>query len=246
MSSKPKYVTFGLEELDKDSHTELGDVVVIGSYPGVGKTALAIMMALHMAKEYRVGYFSLEMSYRNLFDRIIAHVAQVDLADVKYRKLDEAAWDRLARQQADIAKLDLTMVETAGMSAAEIETYSRTHGFQVIFVDYIQLVTPEKTAGVFRSEQMAGVSRAMRAFAQKTGTLVVELSQLTRPDRGKGAKKRAPTIHDLKDSRQFEKDADMVLLLSRPGPGEGVKLWGGKTKARAPKVISGCFQIAGL
>lgn len=223
---KPEYVTFGLEFLDAGSYIELGDVVVIGGYPSDGKTALALMMAWHMAKKYRVGFFSLETERHKLRDRLIAHAAQLELADIKNRSLDEAAWDGLVHQQADFTKRDLTLVEAAGMSAAEIETASRAYGFQVIFVDYIQLVIPEKAAGGgspaggTRAEQMAGVSRAMHTFAQKTGTLVVELAQLTRPEQGKGAKKRDPTMHDLKESGQFEQDADMILLLFRPGPGE--------------------------
>lgn len=217
---KPEYVSFGLEFLDAGSYIELGDVVVIGGYPSDGKTALSLMLAWHMAKKYRVGFFSLETERHKLRDRLISHAAQLELADIKNRDLDEAAWDGLVHQQADFTKRDLTLVEAAGMSVAEIETASRAYGFQVIFVDYIQLVVPERTAGSTRSEQMAGISRAMHTFAQKTGTLVVELAQLTRPEQGKGAKKRDPTMHDLKESGQFEQDADMVLLLYRPGPGE--------------------------
>lgn len=214
---KPEYVSFGFEFLDAGSYIELGDVVVIGGYPSDGKTALSLMLAWHMAKKYRVGFFSLETERHKLRDRLVAHAAQLDLADIKSRNLDEAAWDGLVHQQADFTRRDLTLVEAAGMSAAEIETASRAYGFQVIFVDYIQLVVPEKAAGSTRSEQMAGVSRAMHTFAQKTGTLVVELAQLTRQKNGE---RRDPTMHDLKESGQFEQDADMVLLLYRPGPGE--------------------------
>ena len=219
---KPEYVTFGLQVLDEGSYIEPGDVVVIGGYPSDGKTALSLQMAWHMARKYRVGFFSLETDRRKLRDRLIAHAAGLDLSDIKRRALDDAAWESLAKQQADLAKRDLTLVEAAGMSAADIETASRAYGFQVIFIDYIQLVVPEGSSGGTRSEQMASVSRALHTFAQKTGTLVVELAQLTRQDRktDKNGKeiRRDPTMHDLKESGQFEQDADMVLLLFRPGP----------------------------
>lgn len=219
---KPEYATFGLQVLDEGSYIEPGDVVIIGGYPSDGKTALSLQMAWHMAKKYRVGFFSLETDRRKLRDRLIAHAAGLDLADIKRRALDDAAWEGLAKQQADFARRDLTLVEAAGMSAADIETASRAYGFQVIFVDYIQLVAPEKSSGGTRSEQMAAVSRALHIFAQKSGTLVVELAQLTRQERksGKDGKevRRDPTMHDLKESGQLEQDADMILLLFRPGP----------------------------
>lgn len=183
---KPEYATFGLQVLDEGSYIEPGDVVIIGGYPSDGKTALSLQMAWHMAKKYRVGFFSLETDRRKLRDRLIAHAAGLDLADIKRRALDGAAWEGLAKQQADFAKRDLTLVEAAGMSAADIETASRAYGFQVIFVDYIQLVAPEKSSGGTRSEQMAAVSRALHIFAQKSGTLVVELAQLTRQERKSG------------------------------------------------------------
>lgn len=219
---KPEYVTFGLRVLDEGSYIEPGDVVIIGGYPSDGKTALALQTAWHMAAKYRVGFFSLETDRKKLRDRLIAHAAGLDLADIKRRQLGDEAWEELAKRQADFVKRDLTLVDAAGMSAADIETASRAYGFQVIFIDYIQLVTPERSSGGTRSEQIAAISRALHTFAQKTGTLVVELAQLTRQDRktGKDGKeiRRDPTMQDLKESGQLEQDADMILLLFRPGP----------------------------
>ncbi len=221
-SPKPEYVTFGLQVLDEGSYIELGDVVVVGGYPSDGKTALSMQMAWHMAKKYRVGFFSLETARKKLRDRMIAHAAGLDLADIKRRELDDADWEDLAKRQADFAKRDLTLVDAAGMSAADIETASRAYGFQVIFIDYIQLVAPEKSSGGTRSEQVAAISRALHTFAQKTGTLVVELAQLTRQDKKidkfGNEIRRDPTMQDLKESGQLEQDADMILLLFRPGP----------------------------
>jgi len=221
---KPEYVTFGLQVLDEGSYIEPGDVVVIGGYPSDGKTALSMQMAWHMAKNYRVGFFSLETDRRKLRDRLLAHAAGLNMADIKRRQLGDAAWEELAKRQAEFVKRDLTLVEAAGMSAADIETSSRAYGFQVIFIDYIQLVVPEKQSGGTRSEQIAAVSRALHTFAQKTGTLVVELAQLARQERhsGKGGAgaRRDPTMQDLKESGQLEQDADMILLLFRPVPGD--------------------------
>ena len=114
-----------------------------------------------------------------------------------------------------MAKRDLTVLQASGMTATEIQATSQAYGFQVVFIDYVQLVAPESDRRANRQEQMAGVSMALHTFAQKTGTMVVELAQLTRQERGGW---REPDMHDLKESGQFEQDADMIFLLFRPNP----------------------------
>ena len=202
----PKYITYGLDVLDNGSYTELGDVVIIGGYPSDGKTALALSMAYHMAAEYKVGFFSLETDKRKVRDRLMAHIGQISLGDIKRRRLTDPDWVALAAKGSEMSKRDLTVVPAAGMTA---------YGFQVILIDYIQLVTPETDRRTPRSEQVAEVSRSFHTFAQRTNTLVVELAQLSRPERGGW---RPPTMQDLKESGQLEQDADMILLLYRPDP----------------------------
>ncbi len=212
----PEYITFGMSEVDEGSFAEPGDVVMIGGYPSDGKTALALMMAYHMAAKYKVGFFSLETGKRKVRDRMVSHVAQISARDIKMRKLSEDDWTALAAKSADMAKRDLTVLQASGMTATEIQATSQAYGFQVVFIDYVQLVAPESDRRANRQEQMAGVSMALHTFAQKTGTMVVELAQLTRQERAGGW--REPDMHDLKESGQFEQDADMIFLLFRPNP----------------------------
>lgn len=211
----PKYITYGLDVLDNGSYTELGDVVIIGGYPSDGKTALALSMAYHMAAEYKVGFFSLETDKRKVRDRLMAHIGQISLGDIKRRRLTDPDWVALAAKGSEMSKRDLTVVPAAGMTAPEIQSVAQAYGFQVILIDYIQLVTPETDRRTPRSEQVAEVSRSFHTFAQRTNTLVVELAQLSRPERGGW---RPPTMQDLKESGQLEQDADMILLLYRPDP----------------------------
>lgn len=211
----PKYITYGLDVLDNGSYTELGDVVIIGGYPSDGKTALALSMAYHMAAEYKVGFFSLETDKRKVRDRLMAHIGQISLGDIKRRRLTDPDWVALAAKGSEMSKRDLTVVPAAGMTAPQIQSVAQAYGFQVILIDYIQLVTPETDRRTPRSEQVAEVSRSFHTFAQRTNTLVVELAQLSRPERGGW---RPPTMQDLKESGQLEQDADMILLLYRPDP----------------------------
>lgn len=213
----PEYVTYGLDVLDQRNYTELGDVVMIGGYPSDGKTALALMMAYHMAARYKVGFFSLETDKRKVRDRMVASVAQIDFDAIKRRTLTESDWAGLAAKSTDMSKRDLTVLRAAGMTVADIQSASQAYGFQVVVIDYVQLITPEVSLRAPRSEQMADVSRSLHTFAQSSGTLVIELAQLTRQERGSW---REPDMHDLKESGQFEQDADIIFLLYRPSPSD--------------------------
>ena len=213
----PEYVTYGLDVLDQRNYTELGDVVMIGGYPSDGKTALALVMAYHMAARYKVGFFSLETDKRKVRDRMVASVAQIDFDAIKRRTLTESDWAGLAAKSTDMSKRDLTVLRAAGMTVADIQSASQAYGFQVVVIDYVQLITPEVSRRAPRSEQMADVSRALHTFAQSSGTLVIELAQLTRQERGSW---REPDMHDLKESGQFEQDADIIFLLYRPSPSD--------------------------
>ena len=212
----PEYLPWGFSELDEGLFVERGDFVVLAGRPSDGKTALALQMAYAQAEKLNVGFFSLETGKRKVRDRVVSHVAQISAQDIKLRTLSEEDWSALAAKSADMAKRDLTVLQASGMTATEIQATSQAYGFQVVFIDYVQLVAPESGRRANRQEPIAGVSMALHTFAQTTGTLVVELAQLTRQDRAGGW--REPDMHDLKESGQFEQDADMIVLLFRPNP----------------------------
>ena len=213
-AEQTEFFTYGLSVLDRGTYTEPGDVVMIGGEPSSGKTALSLMMAYHMAGKHKVGYFSLETGKKKVRDRMVSTSMQIDFNAIKRRELSEKDWKVLAAKQADFSRRDLTVLHASGMTATEITDLSQAYGFDVIFIDYVQLVTPELDHRAIRSEQMADVSRTFHLFAQKSGTLVVELAQLSRPDRSRGW--REPEMQDLKESGQFEQDADLILMLYRP------------------------------
>lgn len=216
---QPKYIDYGLDILRGKTYTKPGDVVIIGGYPSDGKTALALQMAYHMAADYKVGFFSLETDRAKIRDRLMANVAQIEFDRIKTRTLTEEDWTAFAAKSADMARRTLTVVEASGMTATGIQSLSQAYGFDVIFLDYVQLVATEADPRTPRHEQMATISRQLHTFAQKSQTLVVELAQLSRPDKASGW--RAPVMSDLKESGQFEQDADMIFMLYRPNPKKG-------------------------
>lgn len=224
---KPNYITYGLPPLDDGTFTLGGDVVMIGGAPSDGKTAFALSVALHMAKTHNVGFFSLETGKEKLEDRLVASGFGIDLAAIKRRTMTEADWNSFAYGMSDAVKLRLRIFRGAGMTAEQIAATARAYQLDVVFVDYVQLVEPTGSKRENRAAQMSEVSRSLHTFAQSTGTLVVELAQLTRqePQRQQTGKKGEPpppdrerTMFDLAESSQFEKDADLILLLFRPGP----------------------------
>lgn len=224
---KPDYVSYGLAPLDAGTFTLRGDVVMIGGDPSAGKTAFAVCTAYHMAKRYNVGFFSLETSREKLTDRLVASGFDIDLTAIKRHTMNEADWTRFATGLPDAAGRRLRIFRGAGMTAEQIAATARAYQLDVVFIDYVQLVeTPEGSRRENRATQMAEVSRTLHTFAQSTGTLVVELAQLTRqePAPQRAPKKGEPpppdkerTMFDLAESAQFGRDADLILLICRPG-----------------------------
>lgn len=212
----PEYIECGIPSIDAGLYLERGDVLIIGGDPSSGKTCAGLQFAAHMAKKYKVGFFSLETDKRKIRDRLAAHLYQVDNGKIKKLALSESEWESVAKGVAETSERKFTLVHAAGYSTDDIASASAAYGFDVIFVDYVQLVKAAAgRGGTNLRERLTDVSMGLHTFAQSTGTLVVELAQLSRPERGKWT---APTIHDLKETGQFEQDADVIMLLYKPGP----------------------------
>ena len=218
-----RYVRYGLAEVDAGTYTQPGDVVIIGGYPSDGKTALALQMAMRMAREWRVGFFSLETDRRKVTDRVVAALNDISFTAIKRRELTDKDWERFAAKSAAASALKFTLIEAAGWSVSDITSAAEAFDFDVIFIDYVQLIRPSSTR-IMRSEQVAEISRELLAFAQSRKKLVIELAQLTREDRAAVPKKgkpqqNEPRMSDLKESGQLEQDADMIFMVYRPVEG---------------------------
>lgn len=206
----PKYLKWGLPELDAMLFCEPGDFVVIGGYPSAGKTLLASQFALELAKSYRVGFFSLETSADKLTDRMMAYKTQIPMQRIKLNKLSTEDWKACVRVAEELNSLQLEEIPASGMSAADIQAYALSRRYEVIFVDYLQLVQDASKGG--RYEQVTNISLALHTLAQSCGITVIALAQLSRPD--KTVKKpQPPNMSSFRESGQIEQDADVALLL---------------------------------
>ena len=213
---KRDYVGIGIAEIDANTYLERGDVMMIGGAPSDGKTALALCCAYHMAATLNVGFYSLETRREKLEDRLIASSFGISFDAIKKGRLTEADWETFAKESIEAEKRRLTVLHASGMTADQITGSARARGFDAIFIDYGQLITPSTAKGASRAEQMADVSKTLHTFAQTTRTLVIVLLQLTRQDR---KDKRERDMFDLGETSQWEKDADLILLLYRPPEG---------------------------
>lgn len=200
---KPVYVKTGIGTLDKKLHISAGNLILIGGRPSAGKTALSLQIAVEMAKQgKRVCYFSLETSAETITERIIANRVCANLEDVKEKKVPVFQLDCLA----DLKNLPLFIRSASGKSVAWIKTQAKRMKADAMFVDYVQLIRPEKSSDRYR--EVTEISMALHELAQISGMIVVGLVQLKRNE-----SHADPTLADLKDSGQLEQDADAAILL---------------------------------
>ena len=217
-AAAPQYIPFGFPKVDRHLTAELGDVVVLGGYPSDGKSALMLQWAWALSETYSVGVFSFETQQRKLMDRLVANAAAVNMDVIKHNQLSSSEWGLVTLMGRLIPQRKLEIVEAAGMSAGDILATALARRYQIIFVDYVQLVQPaQRRRGGTRAEEVAEISMQLHTMAQRHKIMVVELSQLSRPAT-KDKKVAAPTLASLRESGQLEQDADVVMLLYRTKP----------------------------
>ena len=204
LDEKPRYIPTGIPVVDRYLNLSPGNLFIIGGRPSAGKTALSLQMACEQARRgFRVCYFSLETDPDTLTARIIANRLAVPLADVKAKTVSQSDLDDLA----ELHKLPLYIRSASGKGVGWIKAQAQRMKAQVIFIDYLQLLTASKAKD--RYQQITSISIALHELAQTTGILVVALAQLNR-----NAAHASPSTADLKESGQLEQDADAILLLS--------------------------------
>jgi len=194
------------------------DLLILAARPSMGKTALALNIALNAAREVPVAIFSMEMSASQLGQRILSMTSGVQLSGIATGQFDDQDAESMmmsmaelydARKHVEIDDSTLTMAELR-MRARRLK---RKFDVGLIVIDYIQLIIGDKSYKGNRVQEVSDISRQLKALAKELNVPVLALSQLNR-----GAEVRAdkrPLLSDLRESGSIEQDADIVMFIYR-------------------------------
>ena len=209
----------GLHDLDrKINGLNKSDLLLIAARPGMGKTSMALNVALSVAKTSNktVAFFSLEMSREQLAMRLLANESFVDLQKLITGKLSQEDWEKLATASTALSQTDIRVDDNPSITVAEMNAKCRRlDNLGLVLVDYLQLMTqaaPGKT-GENRVNVVSEISRAMKIMAKELNVPVICLSQLSRANESRTDKR--PMLSDLRESGAIEQDADCVMFIYR-------------------------------
>lgn len=221
--SKIPGLSTGLVDLDSTIlGLNKGDLVLIASRPGMGKTSIALNMALHVAKTSKkaVAVFSLEMSREQLAIRLLAGESLVDSQKLLTGRLGPTEWQRIGSAASVISATDILIDDNPSLSVAEMNSQCRRIGnLGLVVIDYLQLMqsagSGKSYAGENRTQAVSDISRMLKIMAKELNVPVICLSQLSRANEARTNKR--PVLSDLRESGAIEQDADIVIGLYRDG-----------------------------
>ena len=198
------------------------EVTIIGARPSIGKTALAISMISNMAirakNKIPVGLFTLEMNSFSVMQRLIAAEGGIDSNKIRSGHISESDWALITKAAGEIYNAPIYIDDTSSISLIDLRAQSRRmkirDGVQIIFIDYITLVTTEYKRNFPRHEQVAEISRSIKHLARELNIPIVALSQIRRETEG-----RRPNLSDIRESGSIEQDADVVMFIHREEQG---------------------------
>jgi len=226
-------ISTGLTDMDKKlGGLHPSDLLILAGRPSMGKTSLATNIAFNIAKVYKkgtrpdgsvgainggvVGFYSLEMSAEQLAARILSEAAEVPSEQIRRGDMTEEEFRRFVQAAKDLENCPLYIDDTAALPisqlAARARRLKRTHGLDVVIVDYLQLVRPA-TAKDSRVNEVSEITQGLKAIAKELEIPVIALSQLSRQVENREDKR--PQLSDLRESGSIEQDADVVMFVYR-------------------------------
>ncbi len=224
MADNPNDVTgvpTGFYDLDKmTAGFQAGDLIVLAARPSMGKTALAINIAEHVAlnEGLPVAVFSMEMGAAQLAVRIVGSIGRINQSNLRTGKLTDEEWPRLTEAIEKLRNISLHIDESAGLTSTELRANARRLARQcgqlgLIVVDYLQLMSGSAGNDENRATELGEISRGLKMLAKELKCPVMALSQLnrsveTRPD-------KRPMMSDLRESGAIEQDADIIMFIYR-------------------------------
>ena len=206
----------GLHDLDdKLGGLRPGQLIIVAGRPGMGKTALSLQVAHHIAASGTPALvLSMEMPATELAAREVARVAKLSVADMMRGKIRDEDWAALTHGLSTVKDLPMLVDEQGGLSfveaAAKIRLARRKHGIGLAVLDYLQLMRGD---GDNRNQELEGITRGLKALSKELGIPIIALSQLSRKCEERTNKR--PLLSDLRESGGIEQDADVVLMIYR-------------------------------
>ncbi len=226
-------ISTGLIELDKKlGGLHPSDLLILAGRPSMGKTSLATNIAYNIAKAYQkgtlhdgsegavtggvVGFYSLEMSAEQLAARILSEASEIPSEQIRRGDMNEEEFRRFVEAAKQLESCPLFIDDTPALPisqlAARARRLKRTHGLDVLMVDYLQLVRPA-TAKDSRVNEVSEITQGLKAIAKELEIPVIALSQLSRQVESRDDKR--PQLSDLRESGSIEQDADVVMFVYR-------------------------------
>ena len=189
-----------------------GDLIVLAGRPAMGKTALAMNIAVNVAHDYAVLFLSMEMPRSQLHDRNIASLAKIPLPHIlEPASMTQQEWEHLTYATQKIRDLNLFIDDQGGLRLLDVRMKAkgvkRKHGLDLLVIDYLQLMEGE---GDNRNAQIESITRGLKSLAKEIGIGVILLSQLNRKVEERTNKRPLPS--DLRDSGAIEQDADAIMF----------------------------------
>ena len=213
-------ISTGFTRLDHmTSGLQAGDFVIIAGRPSMGKTALALNIAVNAAIKSRetVALFTIEMSAEQLVQRMICSMARTNSHRLRTGYFQDEEWDKIAEAatklyDAPIYIDDSTDITSMGMRG-KCRRLKAEHGLGLVVVDYLQLMRSQRNSEN-RQQEISEIARGLKGLARELKVPVVALSQLSRAPEKREDKR--PMLSDLRESGSLEAEADLVALLFRP------------------------------
>ena len=221
--SKIPGIPTGLSDLDK---TMLGlnksELILIAARPGMGKTSIALNMALHvgMTLHQTVAIFSLEMSREQLTMRLLSRAALIPSQNLLTGQLSEQQWRDIADAAQTLSAADIRIDDNPSLTVSDMNAQCRRiQNLDLVVIDYLQLMqsagSGHSWSNESRTQAVSDISRMLKIMAKELNVPVICLSQLSRANESRQDKR--PMLSDLRESGAIEQDADVVIALYRDG-----------------------------
>jgi len=216
-------VSSGFMALDRiTSGWQKSDLIILAARPAMGKTSFALTMARNIAVQFNkpVALFSLEMSAVQLVTRLISSESELSSSKLRKGDLADYEWEILHKKIDSLVNAKIFIDDTPALTIFELRAKCRRlkqqHDIQMVFIDYLQLMSGGGDAKGNREQEISTISRNLKALAKELNIPVLALSQLSRAVENRPGASGKPILSDLRESGAIEQDADIVLFIYRP------------------------------